>query len=101
MADNNCAPQLFINLSSYCYIFFIFISILSPSLALYFPSSAIAFFTIFSPVSGHMLTYQDDRLGIVIQYPSNWERLVDLDGFITFIAAKEIDSTTYPAGIGL
>ncbi|MDQ4056187.1 MAG: hypothetical protein M3156_02090 [Thermoproteota archaeon] len=48
-----------------------------------------------------MLTYQDDRLGIVIQYPSNWERLVDLDGFITFIAAKEIDSTTYPAGIGL
>ncbi|HZB17526.1 MAG TPA: hypothetical protein VE445_10205 [Nitrososphaeraceae archaeon] len=48
-----------------------------------------------------MLTYQDDRLGIVIQYPSNWERLVDLDGFITFIAPKEIGSTTYPAGIGL
>jgi hypothetical protein len=48
-----------------------------------------------------MLSYEDGRLGIVIQYPLNWERIVDLDGFITFIAPKEIDSTTYPARIGL
>ena len=48
-----------------------------------------------------MLTYEDSRLGIVIQYPSNWEKIVDLDGFITFIAPKESDSGTYPAGIGL
>jgi hypothetical protein len=48
-----------------------------------------------------MLTYKDSRLGIVIQYPSNWEKIVDLDGFITFIAPKEGDSSTYPAGIGL
>jgi hypothetical protein len=100
MADNSCAPQLFINLSSYCYIFFIFISILSPILALNFPSSA-SFFHISSPVSSNMLSYEDGRLGIVIQYPLNWERIVDLDGFITFIAPKEIDSTTYPARIGL
>lgn len=48
-----------------------------------------------------MLTCKDSRLGIVIQYPSNWEKIVDLDGFITFIAPKESDSSRYPAGIGL
>ena len=48
-----------------------------------------------------MLTYEDDRLGIIIQYPSNWEKILDLDGFVTFIALKESDSSTYPAGIGL
>jgi serine/threonine-protein kinase len=48
-----------------------------------------------------MLTYEDDRLGIIIQYPSNWEKILHLDGFVTFIALKESDSSTYPAGIGL
>jgi hypothetical protein len=48
-----------------------------------------------------MLTYEDDHLGIIIQYPSNWEKILDLDGFVTFIALKESDSSTYPAGIGL
>ena len=48
-----------------------------------------------------MLTYEDDRFGIIIQYPSNWEKILDLDGFVTFIALKESDSSTYPAGIGL
>jgi hypothetical protein len=72
----------------------IFISILSPSLALNFPSSAIAFFHLSSSASGNILTYEDSRLGIVIQYPSNWEKMVDLDGFIIFIAAKESDSGT-------
>jgi hypothetical protein len=35
------------------------------------------------------MTYNDDRLGIIIQYPSNWKRIVDLDGLITFIAPWE------------
>jgi hypothetical protein len=47
------------------------------------------------------MTYNDDRLGIIIQYPSNWKRIVDLDGLITFIAPWESDSATYPAGLGL
>jgi hypothetical protein len=55
------------------YIFDIHLHPISPSLALNFPSSAIAFFHLSSPASGNMLTYEDSRLGIVIQYPSNWE----------------------------
>ena len=40
-------------------------------------------------------------MGIVIQYPSNWEKIAGLDGFVTFIAPRASDSTTNPAGIGL
>ena len=45
------------------------------------------------------MTYEDERLGIVIQYPSNWERIVHLDGFITLIAPRESNFATYPADL--
>ena len=92
------------NFSSIClrcvYIFLIFISILASSIALNFPSP-YSFFHLSSPALGSMLTYEEDRLGIVMQYPSDWEKIAGLDGFVTFIAPRESASTTYPAGIGL
>ena len=35
------------------------------------------------------LTYENPELGISIQYPSNWEKLVNLDKFVTFTAPPE------------
>ena len=40
-------------------------------------------------------------MGIVIQYPSDSERIVPLDRSITIIAPRQSDSVTYPTGPGL
>lgn len=69
------------------YIFFIFIFLLSPILALNF-SSAIALFA-------YLRQYQATcwlmrmTVGIVIQYLSKWERIVDLDSFIIYITKRD------------
>ena len=47
------------------------------------------------------LTYENPELGISIQYPSNWEKLVNLDKFVTFTAPPETDTRIYPAALGL
>jgi eukaryotic-like serine/threonine-protein kinase len=47
------------------------------------------------------LTYENPELGISIQYPSNWEKLVNLDNFVTFTAPPETDTRIYPAALGL
>ena len=38
------------------------------------------------------LTYEDITTGISIQFPSNWEKSVNLDNFVTFRAPPETDS---------
>ncbi|MDQ3839144.1 MAG: hypothetical protein M3297_07745 [Thermoproteota archaeon] len=47
------------------------------------------------------LTYEDITTGISIQFPSNWEKTVNFDNFITFRAPPETDTRIYPAALGL
>ena len=47
------------------------------------------------------LTYEDITTGISIQFPSNWEKSVNLDNFVTFRAPPETDTRIYPAALGL
>ena len=47
------------------------------------------------------LTYEDIATGISIQFPSNWEKSVNLDNFVTFRAPPETDTRIYPAALGL
>lgn len=47
------------------------------------------------------LTHEDITTGISIQFPSNWEKSVNLDNFITFRAPPETDTRIYPAALGL
>ena len=47
------------------------------------------------------LTYEDITTGISIQFPSSWEKSVNLDNFITFRAPPETDTRIYPAALGL
>ncbi len=47
------------------------------------------------------LTYEDITTGISIQFPSNWEKSVNIDNFITFRAPPETDTRIYPAALGL
>jgi eukaryotic-like serine/threonine-protein kinase len=47
------------------------------------------------------LTYEDITAGISIQFPSNWEKSVNLNNFVTFRAPPETDTRVYPAALGL
>jgi hypothetical protein len=47
------------------------------------------------------LTYEDIATGISIQFPSNWEKSVNLENFVTFRAPPETDTRVYPAALGL
>src|ERR671922_2729203 len=47
------------------------------------------------------LTYEDIATGISIQFPSNWEKSVNLNNFVTFRAPPETDTRVYPAALGL
>ena len=46
-----------------------------------------------------MLTYENNDFKFKINYPNNWEKSVKLNNEITFIAPKERDATTSPAGL--
>jgi eukaryotic-like serine/threonine-protein kinase len=65
------------------------------------------FIVVFASSSNHVLaqeqflTYEDITTGISIQFPSNWEKSVNLDNFITFRAPPETDTRIYPAALGL
>src|SRR5919199_521532 len=73
-------------------IFGIFVTLTFP-LLLHPKSQALA--------QEQFLTYENPELGISIQYPSNWEKLVSLDNFVTFTAPPETDTRIYPAALGL
>ena len=47
------------------------------------------------------LTYEDITTGISIQFPSDWEKSVNLNDFVTFRAQPETDTRVYPAALGL
>jgi hypothetical protein len=73
-------------------IFGIFVTLMS-TLLLYPNSQTLA--------QEQFLTYENTELGISIQYPSNWEKSVHLDNFVTFTAPPETDTRIYPAALGL
>ena len=73
--------------------FGIFVTLMSTLLLLHPNSQALA--------QEQFLTYENTELGISIQYPSNWEKLVSLDNFVSFTAPPETDTRIYPAALGL
>lgn len=57
---------------------------------------------IYTSVSeSEFLTYDDLITGFSIKYPPDWERAQHIDKSITFIAPKESNSDTFPAGLGI
>ena len=74
-------------------IFGIFFTLMSTLLLLHPNSQALA--------QEQFLTYENPESGISIQYPSNWEKLANLDNFVTFTAPPETDTRIYPAALGL
>ena len=46
-----------------------------------------------------MLTYENNDFKFKINYPNNWEKSVKLNNETTFIAPKETDTSTSPAGL--
>lgn len=71
----------------------IFFTLMSALLLLHPNSQALA--------QEQFLTYENPESGISILYPSNWEKLANLDNFVTFTAPPEIDTRIYPAALGL
>ena len=47
------------------------------------------------------LTYDDLITGFSIKYPPDWERAQHIDKSITFLAPRESNSDTNPAGLGI
>lgn len=59
-----------------------------------------AFFHV-APPTESMVTFEDRSLGIAIEYPNNWERSKISQDQVTFIAPRETDLPSFPAGLGI
>ena len=75
-------------------IFGIFFTLMSALVLIHPNSQALA-------QEQQFLTYENPELGISILYPSNWEKLANLDNFVTFTAPPETDTRIYPAALGI
>jgi hypothetical protein len=64
-------------------------------------SSDLSAFFHTQPLAENMLTFEDRGLGIAIKYPNNWERSKLGQDQVTFIAPRESDSPSFPAGLGI
>jgi hypothetical protein len=53
------------------------------------------------PMAASLVTFEDRGLGLMIKYPSNWERSKIGQDQVTFIAPRESDSPSFPAGLGI
>jgi hypothetical protein len=51
--------------------------------------------------NNNFLTYQDNTLGIKIDYPAGWIHELHAGGLVTFLPSLEDNSNTYPAGLGI
>ena len=47
------------------------------------------------------MTYQDNTLGIKIDYPAGWIHELHAGGLVTFLPSLEGNTNTYPAGLGI
>ena len=52
-------------------------------------------------LDSEFLTYDDIITGFSIKYPTDWERAQHLDKSVTFLAPRESNSDTNPAGLGI
>ncbi|CAN5496591.1 hypothetical protein BH18THE1_BH18THE1_06710 [soil metagenome] len=52
-------------------------------------------------LDSEFLTYDDLITGFSIKYPPDWERAQHLDRSVTFLAPREGNSDTNPAGLGI
>ncbi|MDW0289346.1 MAG: PsbP-related protein [Nitrososphaeraceae archaeon] len=57
--------------------------------------------TITIGLDSEFLTYDDIITGFSIKYPPDWERAQHLDKSVTFLAPRESNSDTNPAGLGI
>jgi hypothetical protein len=53
------------------------------------------------PMGDSLVTFEDRGLGLIIKYPNNWERSKIGQDQVTFIAPRESDSPSFPAGMGI
>jgi hypothetical protein len=53
------------------------------------------------PMAGNLVTFEDRGLGLMIKYPNNWERSKIGQDQVTFIAPRQTDSPSFPAGLGI
>ena len=51
--------------------------------------------------NNNFLTYQDNTLGIEIDYPTGWIHELHPGGLVTFLPSLEGNTNTYPAGLGI
>jgi hypothetical protein len=52
-------------------------------------------------LDSEFLTYDDLITGFSIKYPPDWERSQHIDKSVTFLAPRESNSDTNPAGLGI
>jgi hypothetical protein len=52
-------------------------------------------------LDSEFLTYDDIITGFSIKYPPEWERAQHIDKSVTFLAPRESNSDTNPAGLGI
>jgi hypothetical protein len=64
-------------------------------------SSKVSAFFDTQSTAGEMLTFDDRALGLAIKYPNDWERSKIGQDQVTFIAPRQIDSPSFPAGLGI
>jgi hypothetical protein len=63
-------------------------------------SKVFAFFHT-QPPAGEMPTFEDRAMGLAIKYPNDWEKSKIGQDQVTFIAPRETDSPSFPAGLGI
>jgi hypothetical protein len=80
-----------------CYVLIVYILVASANSA---GSDVLAFFHT-PPLADNMLTFDDRSLGLGIKYPNNWERSKTGQDQVTFIAPRESNSPSFPAGLGI
>jgi hypothetical protein len=76
----------------------LFAMVMLPLVFISFHNNSIVFGFFHEGESQTMLTYTDNKNHYEIKYPSNWERSVKLNNEVIFIAPKDANSVSSPAG---
>lgn len=79
---------------------YFFVAVIVISLAYPAGTDLSAFFHT-PPLAGDLVTFEDPSLGVMIKYPSNWYTSKIGQDQVTFIAPRESDSPSFPAGLGI
>ena len=92
-------PSIII-LSSISIILLLLLFVISVSMFFNTFSNAYGFFH--STVQENYITYENSKLKLSIEYPSNWQKEERLGGLVTFLAPRESGTQTrFPAGMGI